>query len=1009
MSTDPLFGRAAERQLLIDAVSDPARGRALVITGEPGIGKTRLCDELTSLARGAGLDVAWGRCWDGGGAPAFWVWAQVLDGAVAATDDEVDALAALTGATPERPLEPFRLYRGALGLLRRRAGDRGLVVILDDLHDADLASLELLVFVVRSLRGARLVVAATWRELEAAARPDAGRALAGILREAQHVTLGRLPEDAVRALARGAGLGAADVEGVVAAGRGHPLFVRELVRAGGSSGLRVGLEIRELVRDRLDRCGPAGRELLRAASVLAGAFGVGDAARWSASSLADVRRALADAVALGLLDADGDQWAFAHALLREAVYRDLSDDRRTALHRAAADQAVAEGRDTAAVHHLLCADDAVSAAPYAIRAAHRCAEQCAFPDAVALLQRVLDAVPPDGPAEPRIDLALALAELAPGAGRGDLGRAVARQAAELARLRGDAVRFGWAALRYGAEFRVAVVDPVLVGLLREALDGVPPGDSALRARLLARYAAALQPAVDPSGPIGLARDAMAMAGRLGDEETRYDTEFTAMSAMVDYVHPRERAPIDESVARMARARGHRLRELRSVLRLALGALELADFDAVAGALDRYEALERPVDSPGTRWPIHALRASIAAHAGRFAEARAATAALEAVGGEARVCAGLQRYAWSRFAGDAAEAARAYAHAREVLSGGEDTPVLSVAAWHHARFGTVDEVRRALADLRHHSYVGDPVLRAMVTRAAWRARDAELAGRLLPGLVAMEDRWVSLGVFGMALDGPFVGLAGLCRAATGDLDGAVVDLTAAVAACGAPSVRACFPAAALDLAEVLELRARPDDLARARALRASGPVEAAVAARVVGGPFALARAGDVWRVTWAGGEVQLRDSRGMQLLARLVAEPGRELHVLDLAGAGAEAESLRGDAGPLLDAQARAAYRERVEDLEDELAEAESFGDAHRAERARAELDALADELSRSVGLGGRERRGGSAAERARSAVTRRIREAVRRVGEVDPALGQWLEASVVTGTVCVFRPVVVPT
>ena len=113
---------------------------------------------------------------------------------------------------------------------------------------------------------------------------------------------------------------------------------------------------------------------------------------------------------------------------------------------------------------------------------------------------------------------------------------------------------------------------------------------------------------------------------------------------------------------------------------------------------------------------------------------------------------------------------------------------------------------------------------------------------------------------------------------------------------------------------------------------------------------------------------------------------------------------RGDAGPLLDASARRAYKQRVEDLQDELEEAERFNDTARAERARVELDFIADELARGVGLGGRDRRAASGSERARVNATRTIGAAIKRIAAGSPRLGEHLRASVRTGYACVYAP-----
>jgi hypothetical protein len=165
-------------------------------------------------------------------------------------------------------------------------------------------------------------------------------------------------------------------------------------------------------------------------------------------------------------------------------------------------------------------------------------------------------------------------------------------------------------------------------------------------------------------------------------------------------------------------------------------------------------------------------------------------------------------------------------------------------------------------------------------------------------------------------------------------------------------------------------------------------------------------GEYWAISHDGATFRLRDSLGLQYLARLIAEPGRSIHALELSGAKPEPGDVQdgGDAGEMLDETAVARYRDRLGDLRDELQEAESFGDSARAERMREEIEFLTSELSRAVGLGGKRRRAGGAAERARSAVQRRIRNALERIAQSSPALAKKLEHAVKTGNYCVFRP-----
>ena len=166
-------------------------------------------------------------------------------------------------------------------------------------------------------------------------------------------------------------------------------------------------------------------------------------------------------------------------------------------------------------------------------------------------------------------------------------------------------------------------------------------------------------------------------------------------------------------------------------------------------------------------------------------------------------------------------------------------------------------------------------------------------------------------------------------------------------------------------------------------------------------FSIEQDGETWAVSSGGRVFRLKDSRGMRILHQLTLHPAREFHVLTLMGS----ESLdAGDSGEVIDREAAEAYRERLEDSKDQLDEAESFCDASRAGRLRDELERIAEELSAGVGLGGRSRRAGAAAERARINVQRRLREAIRRIGEQDAKLGRHLDRAVRTGTFCAYEP-----
>jgi len=164
-------------------------------------------------------------------------------------------------------------------------------------------------------------------------------------------------------------------------------------------------------------------------------------------------------------------------------------------------------------------------------------------------------------------------------------------------------------------------------------------------------------------------------------------------------------------------------------------------------------------------------------------------------------------------------------------------------------------------------------------------------------------------------------------------------------------------------------------------------------------MSLRRVGEVWSLEAGETQITLVDSKGMKYLEALVLAAHRQVHVLELAGID---ES--GDAGPLLDERAKQDYRARAEELRAELEEATAFNDPIRTARAQRELDDLGTELARAFGLGGRERRAGSPTERARINVQRRLRDAIRRVGEQNASLGRHLELSVKTGLFCMYAP-----
>jgi hypothetical protein len=175
-----------------------------------------------------------------------------------------------------------------------------------------------------------------------------------------------------------------------------------------------------------------------------------------------------------------------------------------------------------------------------------------------------------------------------------------------------------------------------------------------------------------------------------------------------------------------------------------------------------------------------------------------------------------------------------------------------------------------------------------------------------------------------------------------------------------------------------------------------------------------RDGELWTIAYQGDEFRLRDVKGLGYIATLLAAPGRELHVLDLVGAGrrrkGEAAALDVPSGtlaarqPVLDEQARREIRGRLDELDAEVDRARAWGDAERAAQLAEHRDLLIGELARATGLRGRDRGFASPAERARISVTKAIKTAIRLIDRQCPALAEHLQASVQTGRFCCYAP-----
>jgi len=1093
---DLYVGRERELGQITTALDGAAagRGQLIMLIGEPGIGKTSLADRAADGAARSGFTVLWGRCWEAGGAPAYWPWMDLLAELVRALDDAAllralgagapllgelvpDVRARLgdaaTGAAPPADEGRFRLWRAVSALVHEAAKAKPMCIVLEDLHACDQSSLSLLYFLARQLRPMRALVIGTYRDVEA--RMDAGTSdlLSRIGREASPLVLQRLQRDAAARLVK-ARIGTVDsrVEARLLDGaQGNPLFLGEMVRLWNEQGAAAITDgvvpdgVRDVIRQRLDRLAGEARALLELAAVAGDTIDPPLLVAAAAQDAAWVSARLAEAGRVGAVVPRDGRLRFGHALFREVLYRDLEDDRRRALHGqvATALERSSPSQIAEIAHHALGGPREMldRAVDHAVRAAARAQELLAYDEAVTTLERARSAIAAEGnPPSARARVLLALGEARIRRGESAVGKDYCREAAAAARVLGDAELGAHAALVYGRVFVFGVVDPVLVAMLEESLRALPTADSALRARLLARLAGAMQPSLRSHEPVRAAHEAIAIARRLGDDTALLDTIYSALSALMDAVDPAETRDLNMEVARLAAAAGDRDRLLRTHLRLAVCHLGTGEIEACDARLAAFDALATELRAPWFAWWGGMVRAVRATMAGQFAEAERLAAAARETGGAAGQEPSARLWVTNREG-----RLRAAEQHEDMLAlepeGRQARSVIHMApVWQalgtallYARLELGAEARAYLDQLpepfRTPSDNHFPLFYVAEAVAAGGPR--ELALELYPHITAARDRYVMLGLSYMSWEGPWARVAGLLAAYLERWDEASELFEDAIARCRRLGARPYLARTDYEYGRMLLTRGRADDAARARALIASArstaeelgmtglvrladarlaglganhgapaltlahaaaPARARDAAAPAAAAFSFTREGEYWTVAYAGTTFRLKDTVGLRYLVRLLDEPGREIHVLDLVGeraggggVGAATEAIdTGDAGELLDDEARRSYQRRLEDLEETVTEAESFGDNTRAAAARAEIETLAAELGRAVGLGGRARRAGGAAERARSAVQRRIKNAIERIAEHAPELAALLSRTIRTGNFCEYRP-----
>jgi tetratricopeptide (TPR) repeat protein len=959
----------------------------------------------------------------------------------------------------------LRLFEALAAVLRRVAERHPVVVVLDDLHWADEGSILLLAFLAPELRRVRSLLVTTYREREMQRMP---RLLAEIARVSERIPLRGLAVEDVGAFVRtrtAAALGNGMLAQLHAATRGNPFFLGELVHMLEANGrldraeekLADPLpdEVRQVIRHNLEPLSAEVRRLLTTAAAIGHDF---DLARLQAVSDVEPEALLGSldtAATAGLIEEIRDargHFRFAHTLIRDALYADIPPLERARLHReiGGALEVLYEGARDApwaelARHFVNAAvlGDPAKALDYCTRAGEQAVGCQAHEEAAGHFGVALKVARLGRPDEAReLALRILLGQTQSFAGDHQRARATFERAAARARALGDRGAFARAALGFAFTTPgIGVVNTTLVALLEEALRMIGNDDSALRAALLGSLASALYFSRDEARRETLSRDAVAMARRVGDPATLART-------MVQRHHVRwgsgsvaERLAFCDELIPLAIECGDRRVALHGRLWRIIDLLEAGDLSALDVELETFARESDHTRIPLYRWFAAVVRAMRALVDGRLDDSERLAAEATVLWQEDPLSLSAQTHALQRFLvclergrlAEVEEPFTAMARAYEAIPGWQ-----SGLAMIYAASGRAKEARdlldgfvaRGVAGMPHDANFFSSVV--SYAQVAHELGAVEAASELYASLEPYADRHIVVG-FGAGTYGSCERYLGLLAATLGRLDDAARHLERAVAENVRLGARPLIAHAQWDYANVLALRHERGKAARLReealetaarlgltVLRArsaeSVHVRASAEPRTTTGVFH--RDGAYWTLGYAGATVRMKHASGATYLAMLLQHPGQEIHVLDLTMdratdavviAGAAPEGLvrrhaSSDAGEVIDPQARAEYKRRLTELGEELEEARRFNDVGHCERLEAEIEMLTQELSRAVGLGGRMRKAGSAAERARVNVSRAIAAVVKKIAEHHPKLGEHLGARVHTGTFCSYTP-----
>ncbi|MFK0246453.1 ATP-binding protein [Amycolatopsis azurea] len=1009
-----------------------SHGGLVLVTGEAGIGKTTLVTGAADEAKRLGALVLNGSCWDSSSAPGYWPWTQVVRGLrravgqgrwAAMADSELDVLLGETRG--DGAADGFRLYDAVTSVLVTASQDQPIVVVLDDLHWADAASLRLLEFAARHTWFERLLLIGTYRDVEVEATDHPLRSLMlPLLAKATSVTLtGLEPEEVSRLMARTAGAepDSALVTEVHRRTGGNPFFVEQTARLwhSGGSAETIAPGVADALQRRLSLLPQSVLDLLTTASVLGREFHRRLLAGVASAPVPQVDRLLDQAVAARLVVVQGQgRFAFAHDLVRETLYANLSEADRRKQHAAV----IATVREAPAspdrlfpadmARHALLAGrelDPDEAVDLLLAAAIDATGRMALEEAATHYRRAKEVVVDR---RRRAVIALELGAHLSRHQSSEEGQEVLDGASVLIRELDDDDLLARLALTLIRADHKGLRVKETTALLTEAyqrLCGGKSGDDIsvdrMTQELTVRIMMTARDVHDDSALLfGLwARHDAIWGPGTAAERQRLTDELIAVGRRTGNPELEHFASSFRWVALLEQGDPRYLDQFRDFL--AMASANLVPSSYLASMIDQ---------------------SIIAILQGQFAEAEAYIKRLEHVEGDHDhpYFGNLnQLQQWARWCLQGRFDDLTGLH-REIARDGYPYARLLEAITAAQREDAAEAVR--LTDL---AAVARPFPREL--EPLWlrcQAQAAALSGD--PGrceaaratLAPHSGEWV-VSLYGCEVSGPVDLWLGRLDLAQHRWNDAVERLRAAAFSADRMQSTPWAVEAKSWLAKALLGRNLEEDPAEAAALLSEVDTEAGAigmshvvaraeetrkSMRTPPAPAAEFRRDDaVWTLHYEGVTAHLPDSKGLRDLHFLLGRPGSEVtsvRLLDPEGGEVvvAAKSLGGDA--VLDDEAKARYRARLDELDELIDTAAELGQDTRAAALDRERDALLAELRSAAGLGGRTRRLGDEAERARKTVTARIRDTLRKLDEQHPALAAHLRASVTTGSSCRYAP-----